>query len=119
MLRQILRPLAFAVALALPTVALAQRPETPNDRASEQAHAMAARHRATHRRGSVVRTESAGNSNVAVSGQADRGSPFGDSPDDQAQATTMGQPVSLGRPQTPALPAAPARKGGSSTNHRP
>lgn len=119
MLRQILRPLAFAVAIALPTVALAQRPETPNDRASEQAHAMVALHRATHRRGSVVRTESAGNSNAAVSGQAGRASPFGDNPDDQTQPTSVGQPIALGRPQGPGLPAAPARKNGSSTNHRP
>jgi hypothetical protein len=119
MLAQMLRPLAFAVAIGLPTVALAQRPETPNERASEQAHALVALHRATHRRGSVVRFPAGRASDAALSGQAGRASPFGDGPDDQTQATASGQPISLGRPQAPALPAAPARKNGPSTNHRP
>ncbi len=119
MLRQILRSLAFAVAIGLPTAALAQRPETPNERASEQARAMVALHRATHRRGSVVRFPSDRTYDAALSGQAGRASPFGDSPDDQTQATASGQPISLGRPQAPVLPAAPARKNGPSTNHRP
>ena len=119
MLRLMLRLLGFALAIALPTVALAQRPETPNERASERAQAMVALHRATHRRGSVVHVPSDPNSNSAMSARASRASPFGDGPDDPTQPTSLGQPVAPGQPQTPALPPAPARKSGPSINHRP
>ncbi len=114
-----LRLLAFAVAIALPTVALAQRPETPNEHASDRALAMVPLHRATHRRGSVVRMEPDPNPNSAMSARAGRGSPFGDGSDDATQPASVGQPAAPGQPHTPALPAAPARKGGQSVNHRP
>lgn len=113
MLRLMPRLLGFAVAVVLPTVALAQRPETPNERASERAQAMVALHRATHRRGSVVRVPSDRNSNSAMSAPASRGSPFGDGPDDASQ------PVAPSPSPTSALPPAPARKSGPSINHRP
>jgi hypothetical protein len=119
MLRLLLRLLGFAVAVVLPTVALAQRPETPNERASERAQAMVALHRATHRRGSVVRVAPDRDRNSAMSARAGRASPLGDGPDDPTQPPSMGQPVAPGRPQTPALPPAPARKSGPSISHRP
>ncbi len=116
---RLMRLLGFAVAVALPTVALAQRPEAPNERPSERAQAIVALHRATHRRGSVVRVELDRNSNSAMSARSGRASPFSDGPDDPTQPTSMDQPASPGQPQTPALPAAPARKGSPSINHRP
>ena len=119
MLGSLLRLLGFAVALALPTVALAQRLETPNEQPSERALAMIALHRATHRRGSVVRIGPGRNPNSIMSARAGRPSQFGDGPDDPTQTTPQGQPASPGQPQTPVLPAAPAHKNGQSVNHRP
>src|SRR5437764_14441933 len=64
--------LGLAVALALPTIAAAQTPQLPDGRASDQANAMVtlhsqgAAHRATHRRGDVVRIAPTRSPNAAT-----------------------------------------------------
>jgi hypothetical protein len=100
------------VALALPMVAVAQLPQIPNEHAAERAEAMVALHRATHRRGSVVRVEpDRGPNGTSSASRAGR--------DLSAGPDGLGQPDSPGHPVTPALPAAPVHKGGQSAAHRP
>ena len=92
--------LGLAVALALPTMAAAQTPQIPDGRASDQANAMVslhsqgAAHRATHRRGDVVRIAPTRSPNAAT----------------RAIRATPG---------TPWHGAVPAHKGGQSGSHRP
>jgi len=92
--------LGLAVALALPTMAAAQTPQIPDGRASDQAntmvtlHSQGAAHRATHRRGDVVRIAPTRGPNAAT----------------RAIRAT---------PATPWHGAGPAHKGGQSGSHRP
>jgi len=92
--------LGLVVALALPTMAAAQTPQIPDGRASDQANAMVtlhsqgAAHRATHRRGDVVRIAPTRSPNAAT----------------RAIRAT---------PATPWHGAGPAHKGGQSGSHRP
>jgi len=92
--------LGLAVALALPTMAAAQTPQIPDGRASDQAnatvtlHPQGAAHRATHRRGDVVRIAPTRSPNAAT--RAIRGTPA-----------------------TPWHGVGPAHKGGESGSHRP
>jgi hypothetical protein len=106
--------LLAVAALALPTVAVAQLRQIPNEHAAERAEAMVALHRATHRRGSVVPVEpDRGPNGTSAASRAGRASPVGGGPDG------LGQPDSPGHPVTPALPPTPVRKGGQSATHRP
>jgi hypothetical protein len=102
----------LAVTLALPTLMAAQTPQIPNEHASDQGKAMVAlhsrgaAHRATHRRGEVVRIAPTRNPNAAT-------------PAVRATPAVPGHGVVPTVPATRATPAVPAHKGGQSGSHRP
>src|SRR2546428_13843604 len=104
--------LGLAVALALPTIAAAQTPQIPNERASDRAQAMVAlhsqgaAHRATHRRGDVVTVPHTRNPNAAT-------------PAIRATPAVPGHGVVPTVPAKRATPAGAAPKGGQAGSHRP
>jgi hypothetical protein len=102
----------LAVTLALPTMLAAQTPQIPNEHASDQGkamvalHSQGAAHRATHRRGEVVRIAPTRNPNAAT-------------PAVRATPAVPGHGLVPTVPAKRATPAVPAHKGGQSGNHRP
>ena len=102
----------LAVTLALPTMVAAQTPQIPNEHASDQGkamvalHSQGAAHRATHRRGEVVRIAPTRNPNTAT-------------PAVRATPAVPGHGLVPTVPAKRATPAVPAHKGGQSGNHRP
>jgi hypothetical protein len=104
--------LGLTVTLALPTLMAAQTPQIPNEHASDQGkamvalHSQGAAHRATHRRGEVVRIAPTRNPNAAT-------------PAVRATPAVPGHGLVPTVPAKRATPAVPANKGGQSGNHRP
>ena len=102
----------LVVTLALPTMVAAQTPQIPNEHASDQGkamvalHSQGAAHRATHRRGEVVRIARTRNPNAAT-------------PAVRATPAVPGHGLVPTVPAKRATPAVPAHKGGQSGNHRP
>jgi hypothetical protein len=94
--------LVLAVTLALPTLAAAQTPHTPNEHASDRAKAMVA----THRRGEVIAVPHTRNPNAATRAV-------------RAKPPAPGHGLVPNVPAKRATPAVPANKGGQSGNHRP
>jgi hypothetical protein len=104
--------LGLTVTLVLPTLMAAQTPQIPNEHASDQGkamvalHSQGAAHRATHRRGEVVRIAPTRNPNAAT-------------PAVRATPAVPGHGLVPTVPAKRATPAVPANKGGQSGNHRP
>ena len=130
--------LGVAAAVLLPSMLAAQTPTIPNDHASPQgkamatAHSQGAQHRATHRRGEVVRAADVDHARAVASRAEDADHDRDDrgrNPNAATPATraTPAVPAHGKGPATPAQPATPAvpanghrpSNPGQSGNHRP